>query len=402
MTVCTAPTTGTSFLAQTLNHLDCQAQNIGAAGYQALAGSGSPIAPVLTALLALFVAFIGIRFLIGRSMGVSELIPTTLKVGFVLALATSWPAYQTVIYDVVLKGPSEIAASISGASSLPGGAGGLTARLQGVDNGIMALVEAGSGRLDVTARRPADAIAPPLADDTTLGWGKTLFVGSVIGSFGLLRLAGGLFLALAPLFAGLLLFEATRFLFFGWLRALIAVALGSIGLAVVLGVELAIIEPWLSQALALRAARIATLSAPFELLAITLAFSLITVGMFFLVLRVSFASAVVTKVEAIIEQTAQAMGQNFAPSDTRAGTIETQANEQSRAQLIAQSLNQTLRRENGDAALATAGGGGPSRAALTAGTQSLQASMVTVPLGRTYPSPSRRVGNQTLNRRAPS
>jgi type IV secretion system protein VirB6 len=88
-------------------------------------------------------------------------------------------------------------------------------------------------------------------------------VSSIIGSFGLLRLAGGLFLALAPLFAGFLLFEATRFLFLGWLRALIAVALGSVGIAIVLGVELAIIEPWLTQVLSLRTARITTLAAPF-------------------------------------------------------------------------------------------------------------------------------------------
>jgi type IV secretion system protein VirB6 len=403
MIACAAPATGPSFLAQTLNHLDCQAQNIGAAGYQALAGSGSPIALVLTALLALFVAFIGLRFLTGRPMGVNELIPTTLKVGFVLALATSWPAYQTVIYDVVLKGPSEIASSISGASSLPGAGGGMTARLQGVDNGIMALVEAGSGRLDITARRPTDAIAPPLADDMALGWGKTLFVSSIIGSFGLLRLAGGLFLALAPLFAGLLLFEATRFLFFGWLRALVAVALGSIGLAIVLGVELAIIEPWLSQLLAMRSAKIATLSAPFELLALTLAFSLTMIGVFIFVLRISFTSAVVTKVQAVIEQTAQNIEQSFGSSEIRAASNEERASDQSRAQLIAQSLNQTLRRENGEAAYALAGAGITSnRAVMTAITQLPQATTSTVPLGRTYPSPSRRLGSQTLNRRSAS
>ena len=296
---CAAPPTGLGFLSGTLANLDCQAQTIGEAGYQVLASPGSPLSLALTALLAIFVAIIGIRFLSGRPLGAGEWISAVLKAGFVLALATSWPAYRTVVYDIVLKAPTEISGSIGRSAALPGSDGGLASRLQAADNGIMALVVAGSGRLDTASRRPADAVPPPLADDTALGIGKTLFVSSIIGSFGLLRLAGGIFLALAPLFAGFLLFEATRFLFFGWLRSLIAIAISSLGLAVVLGVELAIIEPWLSQVLALRAARIATLSAPFELLALTLAFSLTMFGVFALSLRISFASAAVTKVHAI-------------------------------------------------------------------------------------------------------
>jgi type IV secretion system protein VirB6 len=238
---CATPPTGSGFLSSTLANLDCQAQTIGEAGYQALISPGSPLSLALSAVLAIFVAIIGIRHLMGRPLGIDEWVAAALKVGMVLALTASWPAYRTVVYDVVLKGPAEITASIGQASALPGSDGGLAARLQGVDNGIMALVAAGSGRLDVTSRQPNGAIAPPLADDSALGWGKTLYVGSIIGSFGLLRLAGGLLLALAPLFGAFLLFEATRFLFFGWLRSLIAIALGSIGLVIMLGVELAII-----------------------------------------------------------------------------------------------------------------------------------------------------------------
>ena len=50
---CAAPPTGSGFLAATLAHLDCQAQNIGAAGYQALSSPGSPLSLALTALLAI-------------------------------------------------------------------------------------------------------------------------------------------------------------------------------------------------------------------------------------------------------------------------------------------------------------------------------------------------------------
>jgi type IV secretion system protein VirB6 len=395
---CIAPPTGSGFLAATLANLDCQAQTIGQAGFMTLASSGSPLALALTALLAIFVAIIGIRFLTGRLLGLDEWVAAALKVGFVFALTASWPAYRTIVYDVVLKGPAELSTSIGQASALPGSDGGLAARLQGVDNGIMALVVAGSGRLDISSRTPQGAVAPPLADDTALGWGKTLFVASIIGSFGLLRFAGGLFLALAPLFAGFLLFDATRFLFFGWLRSLIAIAIGSIGLAVVLGVQLAIFEPWLSQALELRAANVATLSAPFELLALTLAFSLTMLGVFMLALRIAFASAAVTKVQAVIERTAQDL-----PSEANswrpalAGANNSLA-ERSRTQEISQSVQQALSRE--DQASARRGSGGmPSRAALVGNGQRSTDVTPVVPLGRSYPAPSRRVGNQILKRK---
>jgi type IV secretion system protein VirB6 len=393
---CSAPPAGPGFLGSTLANLDCQAQTIGEAGYQTLASPGSPLSLALTALLAIFVAIIGFRYLSGRPLGVDEWISSALKVGFVLALAASWPAYRTVVYDVVLKGPAEISGSIGRALALPGSEGGLTARLAGVDNGIMALVVAGSGRLDISSRTPDGAIAPPLADDTALGLGKTLFVSSIIGSFAVLRLGGGLFLALAPLFAGFLLFEATRFLFFGWLRSLIAIAIGSLGLAIVLGVELAIIEPWLSQVLALRASRVATLSAPFELLALTLAFSFTMLGIFILALRIGFASAAVTKVQAVIGHAAQGLQNDAttwrpAPSDSQESLAS-----RTRAQEVAQSVKQSLDRDMRDGGGSGQNSGSPTRAALIGGQRGITETNVIIPLGRSYPAPSRRVSSQAL------
>jgi type IV secretion system protein VirB6 len=395
---CVAPPTGLGFLVATLANLDCQAQTIGGAGYQALASPGSPLSFALTALLSIFVAVVGMRFLTGRPLGIDEWVASALKIGFVLALAASWPAYKTVVYDLVLKGPAEISGSVGRASALPGSNGGLAGRLQGVDNGIMALVVAGSGRLDISSRTPAGAIAPPVADDTGLGWGKTLFVGSIIGSFGLLRLAGGIFLALAPLFAGFLLFEATRFLFFGWLRSLIAIAIGSIGLAILLGVQLAIIEPWLSQVLALRAARVATLSAPFELLALTFAFSLAMLGMFVLSLRIAFASAAVIKVTAVIERAAQGLLNEPAIWQPAVAGAKDNLTERTRAQEIAQSLKQTVSR---GAQTSGSGDGGsfPSRNIAVSNGRSATEAGTQIPLGRSYPAPSRRLSNQALKRK---
>jgi type IV secretion system protein VirB6 len=397
---CVAPPTGNGFLAATLNHLDCQAQTIGEAGYQALASPGSPLSLALTALLAIFVAIIGLRYLSGRALNAGEWIGAALKVGFVLALTASWPAYRTVAYDVVLKAPAEISTSIGRSSALPGTEGGLTARLQNVDNGITALVQVGSGRNDVTARTQANAIAPPVNDDSALGWGKTLFVSSIIGSFGLLRLAGGLFLALAPLMAGFLLFDATRFLFFGWLRSLIAVALGSLGLAVLLGVKLAIIEPWLAQVLALRATRVATLSAPFELMALTLAFTLAMIGLFVLVLRIAFASDAVMRVQAVIERTAQSLHYDMPSSILATAAVQdSDVTERTRAQMVAQSVQQVMNRQGQTMAGEAAQGIAANRTIAPANTPDSQQALQHTPLGRSYHSPSRRVGAQALKRK---
>src|SRR3546814_8627263 len=64
-----------------------------------------------------------------------------------------------------------------------------------------------------------------------------------IASFAIVRIAAALLLALAPLFVAFLLFDGTRRLFEGWAKALIATALGSLAIAVAVGIELAFVEP---------------------------------------------------------------------------------------------------------------------------------------------------------------
>ena len=51
-----------------IGYLDCQAQTIGAQGYSALAAPGSPVSLLLTALVTLFIAFIGYRMLLGQTL----------------------------------------------------------------------------------------------------------------------------------------------------------------------------------------------------------------------------------------------------------------------------------------------------------------------------------------------
>ena len=139
---CEAVTTGQGFLQETLSHLDCQAQLIGSYGFQSLASPGSPASLVLTALLTLFIALFGIRLLFGGHVGLQDGIGAVLKIGIVLTLAVSWPAWRTLAYDTVLHGPAELAAAIGGTGS----GLGLAERLQRIDDGIVSLTGVGTGR----------------------------------------------------------------------------------------------------------------------------------------------------------------------------------------------------------------------------------------------------------------
>lgn len=295
MTTCPALSTGDAFLSALLRHIDCQGETLGAAGYRLLADPASPLALVLTALLTIFVALFGLRMMLGETPTLRDGVMAVAKIGVVLAIATSWPAYRTVVYDVVVDGPAQLGALIGGSARLPGAGSDQIARLQAADLTLTRLINLGTGRSDVTALTPpADTVAgqpprrTPLPDDPAFGTARVVFLASTVGAFAVVRLTAGVLLALAPLFAGLLLFGLSRGLVIGWARALFFVLLASIAVTILLGVELALLEPWLAQVTALRQARTITATAPVELLILCLGFALALAGSLAVVLRLAF------------------------------------------------------------------------------------------------------------------
>lgn len=288
---CTPIITGDRFLARTLVHVDCQAQLIGSYGYQALGEPGSIAATVMTGLLTVFVALFGLRLMFGRVGHPSDVVLDVLKVGIVLVLAFSWPAFRTVIYDVTLQGPAEISSAIQSASqgspALP-----MAERLQTTDNAIVDLTSLGTGRntgMLIDSEAPGGTFeSSALQDENSFGWARLAFLASVIGGLTFVRIAAGVLLAIAPLAAGLLLFPQTRGLFAGWLKGLVFALLGSVGISIMLLVELAVIEPWLADALRVRSLGYATPAAPTELFAITLSFALAHFAFLALLARVAF------------------------------------------------------------------------------------------------------------------
>lgn len=286
MAACPSIPPDDAFLRGVLDFVDCQAQTIGAEGYRALAAPGSMLSLVLLGFLTLFVALFGYRMLLGQVPSVRDGVLALIKIGVVLALATGWTAYRTLIYDVAFHGPAEIAAEIGRPAGLPGAGGGLVARLDQADRTMVALAALGigdpvEGGATTPAAEPGQPALPTAAarqaqgyDGLALGGARVLFLAGAIGALAAVRLVAGLMLALGPFFIAFFLFGATRGLFEGWLRVLGGAALGALGAGVVLGVELALLEPWLNHLVARRVAGQPITGVPVELFVVSLVFAI--------------------------------------------------------------------------------------------------------------------------------
>ncbi|TCM15082.1 type IV secretion system protein VirB6 [Novosphingobium sp. PhB165] len=375
---CPVVHTGEDFLANALAHIDCQAQAIGSYGYGALASPGSPVTIALTSLLTIFIALFGIRLLLGYPMATRDVVGDVLKVGIMLTLATSWPAWRVVGYDLVIHGPGQIAQVIGASAGLPGSAGDLAARLQNVDKGLAAFNTYGSGRLGVAQ-----------GDWFQLGFARSAYLVGTLGPLALVRLTAGFLLAVAPLMAGLLLFGITRGIFEGWARALVTTFLASMLLSVIYGVELALLEPWLQDALQRRAADVQTLDAPVEILVAALSFAVASLAGVFLMARLAFHSGF--HFTAIFPEASE---RAEAPAAQRISMTTASGEEPSRAVTVAQAVTDNLRREERIANIARTEGRWAERSGSGTAPSTLAAQASEVggenALGNTWRRPSRR------------
>lgn len=306
---------GGPFLSSMLSNLDCQARTIGANGYSALATPGSATSVLLATSLTIFIALLGYGLLFGDAPGPREGAMLVAKVGMALLLATSWPAFRTLAYDVALDAPSDLASTIARSAGLPGASDGLVDQLQAADDALSELQTLGTGRppeaeAGAMLDRPAEPDASseealagerrtllavqdrprfdPQRDGRLIGQARTVFLTSTIAAYASVRLIAGLLLALGPLFALFLLFSGTVGIFIGWIRVLVGVALGSLATSVILGLELSLAIPWLDGLISARLANQAVPGAAIELLAFTVTFALILAASLVAMTRVAY------------------------------------------------------------------------------------------------------------------
>lgn len=104
MDACSALPQSAGFVSSMAGFIDCQAQLLGSGAWSALATPGSTLQLVLTGFLTIFIALMGYNLLLGTVFTIRDGTLAALKIGAVFALATSWPAYRTLVYDLVTDG----------------------------------------------------------------------------------------------------------------------------------------------------------------------------------------------------------------------------------------------------------------------------------------------------------
>ncbi len=207
---CPVPPPGSGMMQALLDTVDCNVRAFSQAGYAALTGSHSPLSAALTAALTIYVALLGYRLMFGRGGArLGEVPAIALKIGVVLAVVTGWAAFQTLVFDVADKAPSEVSQILAA----PARIGDPVMAVQDAHDRMLTAASAAS-----TPEQTNAEAGPQLFKAATL-----LFL-STIGVLAVAKIASGILTMVGPLFIALFLFEATRGLFVGWLRALVAVS----------------------------------------------------------------------------------------------------------------------------------------------------------------------------------
>ncbi len=222
MSVCEALAAQASAgVAPALRAVDCLANEAAASAFGRLFGGEGALVPALTILLTLYIAFFAISLLTGRSrIGISALTPRMITLGLVLTFATSWVAYQGVVWNLAVGAPDQIAGVLMGAK---GSSTQLFAdRIDLIFAAIAEVAETAGGGQAGAAQGAASGSFTPV----NLMWlGALLLLLGTVGVLVTARIALAVLLALGPIFVVLGLFSGTRGLTAGWLRGVVLTAI---------------------------------------------------------------------------------------------------------------------------------------------------------------------------------
>jgi type IV secretion system protein VirB6 len=273
--------------------VDCFVKTSAQDGYAALLGSGSIFNQALTILLTLYVGVIGYKLIFGHtSLALRDLAPKMLMIGVVLALSTSWSAYQVLVFDLLTDGPQEIAQIIDGRDA---SAPSLMARVDTLTSHMVAVADAWSGAAAAPApatvgptpaaqAAAAAALPVPVAKSSM---GPNLLLLStlllLLASAGILVVAKvllGLILALGPVFIVLALFDFTRALALGWLRVGVLLAIVPLLTLMTTFGALNLLEPLVADMVVEAANDVFDLKSATTLLVVTLVISAVGLQLF--------------------------------------------------------------------------------------------------------------------------
>lgn len=232
-------------IADALRSVDCVSSSAAQTAFSRLFGGGGGLGTALTLLLTLYIGLFAMSLLTGRSrLGLNMLTPRMLVLGLVLTFATSWIAYQSVVWNLLTGAPDEIASVITGEQGSATAA--FAHRLDTVFTAVGNAAEAASRPLPVSAVNGLTP-APPQAHGWTAAdvlWMAALLL--LLGTVGVLlvsRIALAALLAVGPVFIVLALFRGTHGLFVGWLKGAVMFALVPLFTVLIGGAALAMLTP---------------------------------------------------------------------------------------------------------------------------------------------------------------
>lgn len=244
MAFCAAPP-NSGMVSSIIETVDCHIRALVHDSYRDLVGPNTWFATAFTGLLTIYIALLGYQLLFGRGgLRVTELPFAALKIGLILAFLTSWAAYQTLIFDVLFDGPTEIMKVLLGP---------LAAQGSGFDGDVMAGVQSSFEDLSGAAGVYGGMASPSanlLQGGPMLGSGLLWLsaIALLLVTLGLIiaaKIVLAFLLAVGPIFIGMLLFDATRGLFEGWVRATLSFAMAPLAVSVFGAVMLMILAPFL-------------------------------------------------------------------------------------------------------------------------------------------------------------
>lgn len=231
-------------VAPALRAVDCVSNEMAASAFARLFGVDSTMGLVLTILFTLYIVFFAFSLLTGRSsLSISSLTPRMMTVGVVLTLATSWVAFNTLVWNLALGGPDWIA------SALMGTRGSATQifgdRIDIIFGAITQVAEnAGAGgKAAGDAAAGGGAAAGLFSPDSVMWLGALLLLLGTVGILLTARIALGVLLALGPVFIVLSLFSGTRGLTAGWLRGVALTALTPLFVVLGGGITIELLVP---------------------------------------------------------------------------------------------------------------------------------------------------------------
>lgn len=197
--------------------VDCLANEMAAGAFARLFGSEGSLLPVLTILLTLYIALFAFALITGRSqVGVSALTPRMVTLGVVLTFATSWMAWQQVVWNLAIGAPDQIAATIMGAK-------GPATRLfaDRIDLVLGAIAQVGDAASGGDGAQAAQSSSGAFSPQGVMWLAAMLLLLGTVGVLVTARIALAVLLAAGPVFVVLGLFRQTRGLTAGWARGLV-------------------------------------------------------------------------------------------------------------------------------------------------------------------------------------